>query len=104
MVSSFLICNPFYSSDILRLEPSSGDLKPNSHCNIKMTLTSDRFPTNFEGEICCSIDWEDQKHDEAKSVQTNTNVPETSEYLFLRLKKRSKIVSQCLFNDSLMSL
>lgn len=29
----------------------SGDLKPNSHCNIKMTLTSSRYPTNFEGEI-----------------------------------------------------
>ena len=72
----------------------SGDLKPNSHCNIKMTLTSARYPTNFEGEICCSIDWEDHKED-ARSVATNTNIPETSEYLFIRLKKRSKIVS-CL--------
>ena len=80
------------SGDNLRLEPMSGDLKPNSHCNIKMTLVADRYPTNFEGEICCSIDWED-KAEEAKSVATNTNVPETSEYLFLRLKKRSKIVS-----------
>lgn len=30
---------------------------------------------------------------ETKSVHTNTNVPDSSEYLFLRLKKRSKIVS-----------
>jgi hypothetical protein len=71
----------------------SGDLKPNSHCNIKMTLVADRYPTNFEGEICCSIDWEDNKIEEARSAHTNTNVPETSEFLFLRLKKRSKIVS-----------
>lgn len=71
----------------------SGDLKPNSHCNIKMTLTSSRYPTNFEGEICCSIDWEDSKAEDTKSLHTNTAMPETSEYLFLRLKKRSKIVS-----------
>ena len=31
--------------------------------------------------------------DEARSVATNTNVPEVSEYLFIRLKKRAKIVS-----------
>lgn len=28
---------------------------------------------------------------ETKSVHTNTNVPDSSEYLFLRMKKRSKI-------------
>lgn len=73
----------------------SGDLKPNSHVNIKMTLTASRFPTNFEGEICCSIDWEDSKYaeQETRSMHTNTAMPDTSEYLFLRLKKRSKIVS-----------
>lgn len=77
----------------MKLEPMFGDLKPNSHCNIKMTLTSSRYPTNFEGEICCSIDWEDSKPEDTKSLHTNTAMPETSEYLFLRLKKRSKIVS-----------
>lgn len=90
--NSFL-SNTKNSGDNLKLEPMSGDLKPNSHCNIKMTLTSARYPTNFEGEICCSIDWEDSKVEDTKSVATNTNIPETSEYLFIRLKKRSKIVS-----------
>ena len=29
----------------------SGELKPNSHCNIKMTLLPGKYPCNFEGEI-----------------------------------------------------
>jgi len=72
-----------------------GELKPNTHMNIKMTLTPSKYPTYFEGEIQCSIDWESngQEHMETKSVHTNTNVPDSSEYLFLRMKKRSKIVS-----------
>ena len=85
-----------YSGDELFLEPMSGELKPNSHCNIKMTLLPGKYPCNFEGEIQCSIDWENEDKralDEARSVATNTNVPEVSEYLFIRLKKRAKIVS-----------
>lgn len=73
-----------------------GELKPNSHLNIKMTLNPSKYPTYFEGEIQCSIDWEnsgDHKED-AKSVHTNTNVPDTSEYLFIRLRKKTKIVSK----------
>lgn len=73
-----------------------GELKPNSHCNIKMTLLPGKYPCNFEGEIQCSIDWESEGArgvEEARSVATNTNVPEVSEYLFIRLKKRAKIVS-----------
>ncbi len=71
----------------------SGELKPNSHVNIKMTLVPSKYPTYFEGEIQCSIDWEGEGA-EARSVATMTNVPDASEYLFLRLKKRSKIVRQ----------
>ncbi len=73
-----------------------GELKPNSHFNIKMILKPGKYPCNFEGEMQCSIDWENDaatKMDEAKSVATNTAVPEASEFLFLRLKKRQKIVS-----------
>jgi hypothetical protein len=79
----------------LRLEPLKGELKPGSHCNIKMTLVPSRFPTHFEGEIQCSIDWERDSNDkmETRSVQTTTALPECAEYLFIRLKKRSKIVS-----------
>lgn len=59
-----------------------------------MTLISSRFPTHFEGEIQCNIDWEnadgDANKQDLKSVHTISN--ETSESLFLRLKKRSKIV------------
>lgn len=59
-----------------------------------MTLVPNKYPAYFEGEICCSIDWEDKGgNNEARSVQTNTNVLDSAEYLFLRLKKRSKIVS-----------
>lgn len=76
----------------------SGELKPNSHQNIKMTLISNRYPTHFEGEIQCGIEWEsegitDQKQD-LKSVHTNNNgSSDQQEFLFLRLRKRSKIVS-----------
>ena len=79
----------------MRLEPLKGELKPGAHCNIKMTLVPSRFPTHFEGEIQCSIDWERDAGDklETRSVQTTTALPECAEYLFIRLKKRSKIVS-----------
>ena len=75
-----------------------GELKPNSHCNIKMTLIPAKYPTNFEGEIQCSIDWETDvgtRENDARSVHTTTVAGnDTMEYLFLRLKKRSKIVSK----------
>jgi len=75
----------------------SGELKPNSHLNIKMTLISSRYPTHFEGEIQCQIEWESEgdttKMHDVKSVQTTTVVADIGEFLFLRLRKRSKIVS-----------
>lgn len=92
------------SGDNLRLEPMQGELKPNSHFNIKMTLVPAKYPTNFEGEIQCSIDWEMDAETrggaDAKSVHTTTAAgTETSEYLFLRLKKRSKITKMNLGAD-----
>ena len=82
--------------DNLKLEPMSGELEPNSHQNIKMSLIPARFPTHFEGEIQCSIEWEnqgDEDKQELKSIHTNTNVNENQEFLCLRLKKRTKFVS-----------
>ena len=61
-----------------------------------MTCIPGKDFLNFEGEIQCSIDWESENMrgiDEARSVATNTNIPEVSEYLFIRLKKRARIVS-----------
>ena len=59
-----------------------------------MSLTPARFPTHFEGEIQCSINWEanDEDKQEIKSIATNNHV-ENQEFLFLRLKKRTKFVS-----------
>ena len=81
--------------DNLKLEPMNGDLEPDSHQNIKMTLHPARFPTHFEGEIECAIDWYTGEEDkmEMRSMHTNTNVNENQEHLFLRLKKRTKFVS-----------
>ena len=89
--------------DNLKLEPMSGELEPNSHQNIKMSLIPARFPTHFEGEIQCSIEWENQGDEdrvELKSIHTNTNVNENQEFLFLRLKKRTKFVSNSSYSDS----
>ncbi len=47
-----------YSGDNIKLEPMSGEIKANSHQNIKLTLISSRYPTHFEGEIQCQIDWD----------------------------------------------
>jgi len=60
--------------DNLKLEPMTGELEPNSHQNIKMTLIPARFPTHFEGEIQCSIDWLGQGEEKAemKSLHTTT--------------------------------
>jgi hypothetical protein len=84
--------------DNIKLEPMSGELKPNSHQNIKMTLICSKYPTHFEGEIQCQIEWDSDndnaKHHDAKSVQTNTVGADIGEYLFMRLRKRSKIVSE----------
>ena len=81
----------------------SGELKPNSHQNIKMTLVCSRYPTHFEGEIQCQIEWEnegdDKKHHDAKSMQTTTVVNDIGEFLFIRLKKMSKIVSLTCINN-----
>lgn len=66
-----------------------------------MTLIPARFPTNFEGEIQCSIDWEtqgDEDKAEMKSLHTNTHMSDSQEFLFLRLKKRSKFVSDIYYS------
>lgn len=66
-----------------------------------MTLICSRYPTHFEGEIQCQIEWEnegDEKKQDVKSIHTNTVVSDSSEFLFLRLKKRSKIVSNKIIN------
>ena len=39
-----------------------GELKPNSHLNIKMTLLPGKYPCNFEGEIQCSIEWDNDSN------------------------------------------
>jgi hypothetical protein len=61
-----------------------------------MTLISSRYPTHFDGEIQCLIDWDsgdgDLNKQDLKSVHTNTVSSDQSESLFIRLKKRSKIV------------
>ncbi len=49
-----------FSGDNLKLEPMSGELKPNSHQNIKMTLVPSKYPTYFEGELQCNVDWLDE--------------------------------------------
>lgn len=80
--------------DNLKLEPMSGELEPNSHQNIKMTLIPARFPTHFEGEIQCSIDWLNQGEEKAEMKSMHTSVVvNDQEFLFLRLKKRTKFVS-----------
>lgn len=80
--------------DNLKLEPMSGELEPNSHQNIKMSLIPARFPTHFEGEIQCSIEWSTQGEAdkvELKSMQgASTCIHDNQEFLFLRLKKRTK--------------
>ena len=60
-----------------------------------MSLTPARFPTHFEGEIQCSINWEanDEQKEEIKSIAATNNNVENQEFLFLRLKKRTKFVS-----------
>ena len=73
--------------DNLKLEPMSGELEPNSHQNIKMSLVPARFPTHFEGEIQCSINWEGgDGEQELRSMQATTAHVD-QEFLFLRLKK-----------------
>jgi hypothetical protein len=64
-----------------------------------MTLISSKYPAHFEGEIQCQIEWESdagdtaKQHFDAKSIHTTTVANDIGEFLFLRLKKRSKIVS-----------
>ena len=45
------------SSDELSIEPFSGLVTPNSHVNIKFTLTCSRVPIAFQGQICCRLEW-----------------------------------------------
>ena len=79
-----------------------GELKPNSHQNIKMTCLASKYPTHFEGEIQTLIEWDNSGDDgtnnggknnhDQKSAHTNTVMNDCTELLYLRLKKRSKIV------------
>lgn len=93
------LCGTFnslkYSADEINLVPISGELEPNAHKNIKMTLTAERYPTFFEGEIQCQIEWETDNegpgHATGGTKSINTQMGD-QEYLFLRLKKESKLV------------
>lgn len=84
-------------ADNIDLVPISGEIEPNSHKTIKMTLTAAQFPTFFEGEIQCSIEWEDSHDIELNNEthQTGTRSAIThildTDYLFLRLRKQSSL-------------
>jgi len=81
--------------DNIRLEPREGELKPNSHVNIKMSLVPSKQPVHFEGEIQCSIDWLDRANDrdaDTRSMAATTTMANLNgESLFIRIRKRSKI-------------
>ena len=44
------------------IEPSSGNLEPNSFVELKLTLTSNDHPTIYEGEIPCNVTWTHKKY------------------------------------------
>jgi hypothetical protein len=78
------------------LEPKQGELKAASHQNIKMSLIPGTYPVHFEGEIQCTIEWEEPmgqeqggKQADLKSQNTTTHTDENKESLFLRLRKRA---------------
>jgi hypothetical protein len=61
-----------------------------------MSLLPQKNPVHFEGEIQCSIDWMDKdcKDADTRSMAATTTMANINgESLFIRIKKRSKIVS-----------
>lgn len=78
------------SDDVLLLEPFKGKIPPKSHINIKMTLKASAMPSAYEGEIECSISWQQNQGDEASPQVVDTAA--VDENLFLRIKKRPIIV------------
>ena len=62
-----------------------------------MSLVPSKQPVHFEGEIQCSIDWLDRANDrdaDTRSMAATTTMANLNgESLFIRIRKRSKIVS-----------
>jgi hypothetical protein len=81
----------YYSDDVLLIEPGKGKIPPNSHINIKMTLKGSLLPSAYEGEIECLVSWVPHIIDETVPQAGEVTVI-GDEFLYLRVKKRSKIV------------
>jgi len=73
-------------------------LNPGAWCELKLTLISKETPSVYEGEIECSITWENSsldKDDPYKQAshlsQPSSNLTPERETLFLRIKKHSSL-------------
>lgn len=58
-------------ADKIVLEPKQGELKAASHQNIKMSLIPGTYPVHFEGEIQCTIEWEEPMGQEQGGKQAD---------------------------------
>lgn len=78
--------------DDLVLDPVSGTVSPGSQLPIKLTLSSNRIPTVYEGELECMITWENTskttgKNNSRKALEGKDSG--FSECIFLRIRKES---------------
>ena len=73
------------------IEPAAGSLEPNSFVELKLTLTSSKNPSFYEGEIPCNVIWSQTRFssEDLEISQKEMTLSNARESLFLRIKKES---------------
>lgn len=87
--------------DDLVLDPLSGTVSPGSQLPIKLTLTSNRIPTIYEGELECMVTWESTSKAAGKSNSRKVldgKESSQTESIFLRIRK------ECFVDKSPMEI
>ncbi|KAM3137891.1 hypothetical protein pb186bvf_009972 [Paramecium bursaria] len=75
------------------IDPSQGEVEPQSFIELKLTLTSATTPSVYEGECECTITWETKSNgiNTSQVSQNSQVITVDKEILFLRIKKRSSL-------------
>ena len=91
--------NGLTCGDKFVIEPSTGTLEPDNFLELKLTLSSGKQPSTYEGELACNIIWalNTYSNDDNDATQKGISLAAKKETLFLRISKSTDLSVRYIF-------
>ena len=93
--------NGLTCGDKFVIEPSTGTLEPDNFLELKLTLSSGKQPSTYEGELACNIIWalNTYSNDDNDATQKGISLTAKKETLFLRISKSTDLSVRYIFTQ-----